>query len=45
MVKINTNVTIPLGKQIAPATNSTRIDLMINPNFTFFNDTSGLSSY
>jgi hypothetical protein len=43
--QINTNVTIPLGKQITSAENSTRVDLMINPNFTFFNDTSGLPSY
>jgi hypothetical protein len=43
--QINTNVTIPLGKQIASARNSTRVDLIINPNFTFFNDTSGLPSY
>jgi hypothetical protein len=47
--QINTNVTIPLGKQMASETNSTRVDsmitldLMINPNFTFFYDTPSLS--
>ena len=43
--QINTNATIPLGKQITSARNSTTVDLTINPGFTFFNDTGGLPSY
>jgi aldose sugar dehydrogenase len=43
--QINTNVTIPLGKQITSPTNSTGVDLTINPDFTFFNDTGTLPAY
>lgn len=39
------NRTADSGSQRAGGGNETRIDLMTNPNFTFFNETAGLPSY
>jgi hypothetical protein len=39
------NGTADSSSQRAGAGNETRIDLMTNPNFTFFNETAGLPSY
>jgi hypothetical protein len=38
------NTTVSSDEYITPV-NQTRVDLTINPNFTFFNETSGLPSY
>jgi len=39
------NGTVDSSSQRADGGNETRIDLMTNPNFTFFNETAGLPSY
>ena len=39
------NGTADSSSQRADGGNQTRIDLMTNPNFTFFNETAGLPSY
>jgi len=39
------NSTAMTSSENTTSVNQTRFDLIINPNFTFFNDTSGLPSY
>ena len=39
------NSTAITSSENTTSLNQTRFDLIINPNFTFFNDTSGLPSY
>jgi hypothetical protein len=39
------NSTAMTGSENTTSVNQTRFNLIVNPNFTFFNDTSGLPSY
>ena len=43
--QIGVNSTATTSSENTTSVNQTKFDLIINPNFTFFNDTSGLPSY